>query len=101
MPFNRHVNQGLTEIICEPSMKKTLQKRCINMPELIRGPAPWPEMHRSSCKGMLPACVSPCLTLLEWIRHVGDLSYFVAVHTVYSSGCRLQLAPQLVSLKLQ
>ena len=69
------------------------------MPDLIRGPVQWPEMYRSSYKGMLPACISPCLTLLEWIRHIGDLSYFVSAHTVYSSGCRLQLASQLISLK--
>ena len=68
------------------------------MPELTRGPAPWPELHLSSCKGVFPACVSPGLRLVECARDIVDLSYFVAAKTVHSSACRLQLASQLVSI---
>ena len=69
------------------------------MPELTRGPAPWLELHLSSCKGVFPACVSPGLRLVECTRDIVDLSDFVPVDTVHSSACRLQLASQLVSLK--
>ena len=68
------------------------------MLELTRGPAPCPEVHRSRCKRVFPACVNPGLHLVEWTRYIVDLSYFVAAHTVHSSSCRLQLASQLISL---
>ena len=68
------------------------------MPELIRGPFPWPEVHRSSCKEIIPACLRPGLDLAKWAKHIESLSYFVACRTVHSSGCRLQLASQLVFL---
>ena len=68
------------------------------MPVLARGPAPWPELHLSSCKGVFPACVIPDQRIVEWTRDIVDLSYFVAADTVHLSGCRLQLPSQLVSL---
>ena len=69
------------------------------MPELTRGPFAWLEVHRSSDKRMFPACVSRGLHLVEWTRHIVDLSYFVSAQVVYSTGCRLQLTSQLVLLK--
>ena len=70
------------------------------MPELTRGPALWPEVHRRSHYGMFSACVSAGLYLVEWTRHIMDLSYLVASQPVDSSGCRLQLTSQLVPLKV-
>ena len=68
------------------------------MPELIRGPDLLSKVHHSSCKGMFPACLRAGLHLVEWIVHIVGLSYLVAGHTVHSSGCRLQLASELVFL---
>ena len=53
------------------------------MPELTRGPAPWPELHLSSCKGVFPACVSPGLRLVECARDIVDLSDFVPVDSAF------------------
>ena len=63
-----------------------------------RETALWPEVHHSSCKGMFPTCVKPEQHLVEWTRHIVELSYFVGAHTVHSSGCKLQLPHSSVSL---
>ena len=49
---------------------------------------------------MFSACISAGLYLVEWTRHIMDLSYLVASQPVDSSGCRLQLTSQLVPLKV-
>ena len=48
-----------------------------------RATALWPEMHRSSCKGMFLALVSPGVHLVQWTRDTLELSYFVAPHMVH------------------
>ena len=79
---------------------ETFVKRKMGKPQPTQGPGPRPEVHRSSYKGLFPACISPGLHLVEWTRHNVDLSYFVAAHMVHSSGCRLQLTSQPGRLKI-
>ena len=68
------------------------------MPELTWGPAPYPEVHCRSCKGMLPTSVSPGLYLAEWTRQIADLSYYIAAYMGHSYGSKLQFVSQMVRL---
>ena len=65
-----------------------------------RGPAPWPEVHRSCCKGM-SVCVRPCLHLVEWARHGMDCSQIVAAYNPRQSGSQVELSHISVSLKFE
>ena len=89
----------MTDISTDLSMRATSVKGKICMPQAMWGPALWPKVHRSSCKQLLPACVSHALHLVKWTKRKVDLSYFVAANALHSSGCRLQLSSQLSCLK--
>ena len=82
----------------KPCIRGTLKNRQMDMPQPTRGPAPRPEMHRSSSKRMFPAWVRPGLHFAEWTRHTKGISYLVAAHSVHLSGWRLQLNSQLGGL---
>ena len=45
------------------------------MSEPTGGLTTLPKLYRSSCKGMFSVCVSPGLHLVEWTRHIVDLSH--------------------------
>ena len=62
-----------------------------------RGPAPWPEVHRSCCKGM-SVCVRSGLHLVEWTRHSMECSQIVAAR---QSGSQVELSRILVSLEFE
>ena len=65
-----------------------------------RGPAPWPEVHRSCCKGM-SVCVRPGLSLVEWKRHSMNCSQIVAAYNARQSGSQVELSHILVSLEFE
>ena len=57
---HRHVRKSLTD-------KQTY----MGMSQATAKTYPWPEVHRSSCKGMFPTCIRPGLHLVEWTTHCG------------------------------
>ena len=65
-----------------------------------RGPAPWPEVYRSCCKGM-PVCVRPGLHLVEWTRYSIDCSQIVAAYNARQSGSQVELSRISVSLEFE
>ena len=65
-----------------------------------RGPAPWPEVHRSCCKGM-SVCVRLGLHLVEWTRHSMDYSQIVAAYNARQSGSQVELSRISVSLEFE
>ena len=65
-----------------------------------RGPAPWPEVHRSCCKRM-SVCVIPSLHLFEWTSHTMDCSQIVAAYNARQSGSQVELSRILVSLEFE
>ena len=65
-----------------------------------RGPAPWPEVHRSCCKGM-SICVRPGIHLVKWIRHSMDCSQIVAAYNVRQSGSQVELSRFSVSSEFE
>ena len=65
-----------------------------------RGPAPWPEVHRSCCKGM-SVWARPGLHLVEWSRHSMDCSQIVAAYNARQSGFQVELWRISVSLEFE
>ena len=65
-----------------------------------QGPAPWPEVHCSCCKGM-SVCVRPGLHLVEWTRHSMDCSQIVAAYNARQSGSQVELSRISVSLEFE
>ena len=65
-----------------------------------RGPVPWPEVHRSCCKGM-SVCVKPGLHLVKWTRHSMDCSQIVAAYNARQSVSQVELSRMLVSLEFE
>ena len=64
------------------------------------GPAPWPEVYCSCCKGM-SVCVRPGLHLVEWTRHSMDCSQIVAAYNACQSGSQVELSRISVSLEFK
>ena len=65
-----------------------------------RGPAPWPEVHRSCCMGLF-VCVRPGLHLVEWTRHSMDCSQIVAAHNARQPGSQVELSCISVSVEFE
>ena len=65
-----------------------------------RGPASWPEVHRSCCKEM-SVCVIPGLHLVEWSRESTDCSQIVAAYNARQSGSQMELFGISVSLEFE
>ena len=69
----------------------------MGLPQPNRGPAYWPEVHRSCFKGMF-VCVRPGLLLVEWTRHGMDCSQIVGAYNARQSGSQGELSRISVSL---
>ena len=65
-----------------------------------RGPAPWPEVHRSCCKGM-SVCVRPGLHLVKWTRHSMDCFQIVAAYNERQYGSQEELSRISFSLEFE
>ena len=65
-----------------------------------QGPSPWPEVHRSCCKGT-SVCVRPDLHLVEWSRHSMDCSEIVAGYNARQSGSQVELSRISISLEFE
>ena len=103
-PLQRHVKKAL--VYFWPALYAwNDQKKHNCVSEVIRGSDPWPEVDRSSCRGLFSACVRAGLHVLEWTKCNVGLSYCLAAHTVHSFSfrllLRLQLSPAQTSVLLQ